>query len=378
MKFNVPSRALYSFASAVSKVINSKNAMVILNSFLFHLSGGKLQVVACDMENTLVAQLDVMDVEGEGRFCIDSVRLIELLKEIPDQGISFEVNDETHAVKIAYSSGTFDLMATPGEEYPYDPDAAVNDTLIARFTAPASAVLRGIDTTIFAVSHDELRPQMNGIFWDIHEEDITFVATDTKQMARYIDSNIKPGVTTSFTLPSKPCTVLKNVFGRDGELSIAIYDKYVVFENSQFNFTCTHLKGRFPDYNRVIPKNNAYTLTVDREEFVRALRRVAVFSGGQGLVKFKISSNEARMRTDDTGVCGGAYDVVPCEFDGPELLIGFSFKFLLDMFSVLKSDEGLVKLSDPSRPGLIMPSENDEGTDLTMLLMPMSVLSFED
>lgn len=379
MKFNVSSRSLYTFVAAVNKVINSKNALAILNSFLFILKDGKLQIVACDMENTLVGNLDVIITQGEGRFCIDAARIIELLKEIPEQGIEFNVNDDTLGVEIKYSSGTFNLMAVSASEYPYDPDkAAINEEVTARFTMSAEAMLCGIDSTVFAASHDELRPQMNGIYWDIHEADITFVATDTKQLARYIDRNIRPGVNTAFTLPSKPCAVVKNIFTKEGDVTVTIYDKCVVFENEQFNFTCTYLKGRFPDYNRVIPRESAYTLTVAREEFIRALRRVSVFSGGQGLVKFKITPDQIRMRTDDSGVGGGAYEVVPCEFTGSELLIGFSFKFLIDMFSVLDSEEGIIKLSDPSRPGLIVPSENAEGTELTMLLMPMSVGEFKD
>ena len=187
MKFNVPSKSLYSFVSAVNKVINSKNAMTILNNFLFYLEGDKLQVVACDMENTLVARIDVMDAEGSGKFCIDAARIIELLKELPDQGIQFVINDENLAVEIIYSSGTFNLMAINGSEYPYDPEAAtVNDSEVASFELPASNILRGIDNTIFAASHDDLRPQLAGVFWDIHPEDITFVASDTKQLVKFL------------------------------------------------------------------------------------------------------------------------------------------------------------------------------------------------
>lgn len=246
MKFNVPSKSLYSFVSAVNKVINSKNAMTILNNFLFYLNGDKLQVVACDMENTLVARIDVLDAEGQGKFCIDAARIIELLKELPDQGIQFVINDDNLAVEIIYSSGTFNLMAVNGSEYPYDPESAtVNDTEIASFELPASNILRGIDNTIFAASHDDLRPQLAGVFWDIHPDDITFVASDTKQLVKFVDRALKTGHETSFILPSKPCNVLKNVFTRDGNVKVNLYEKCIVFESSEFNFTCSLLKGRF-------------------------------------------------------------------------------------------------------------------------------------
>lgn len=353
--------------------------MAILNNFLFSLEGDKLQIVACDMENTLVGRLDVMGAEGEGKFCLDSARIVELLKELPDQGIQFTINDENLAVEIVYSSGSFSLMAINGAEYPYDPSgSAIDEEKEAEFDAPASAMLRGIENTLFAVSHDELRPQMNGIYWDIHEGDVTFVATDTRQLVKFVDETIKPGFKHSFTLPSKPCNVIKNVFSNDGDVHITIYPKCIVFENSDYNFTCSLLKGKYPDYNRVIPQDSAYTVTVDRDEFIRALRRVSVFSGGQGLVKFKITPDTIKMRTDDAGVCGNAVETVACTFTGQSLLIGFSFKFLIDMFSVINSDEGILKVSDPSRAGLIVPSEDEEGTKLTMLLMPMTVSDFQE
>lgn len=379
MQFNVPSRALYAFVSAVSKVINSKNAMTILNNFLFCLEGDKLQVVACDMENTLVGRIDVMDAQGAGKFCLDSSRIIELLKELPDQGITFKIDDENLAVEIDYAAGSFNLMAVNGAEYPYDPaTAAITEEKEGEFDAPTSALLRGIESTSFAASRDELRPQMNGVYWDIHEDDITFVATDTKQLVKFVDKSVKSGMTTGFTLPSKPCAVFKNVFSREGDVHVTIYQKCIVFENEEFNFTCSLLKGKYPDYNRVIPRESAYTVTVDRTEFISALKRVSVFSGGQGLVKFKITPDMIRMRTDDSGVCGNADESVPCTFTGQSLLIGFSFKFLLDMFGVIRSDEGILKVTDPSRAGLIVPSENDEDTELTMLLMPMTVNDFQE
>lgn len=191
MKFNVASKTLYSSLSAVSKVINSKNALTVLNNFLFTLSGPTLTVRASDMENSLVATLDVMGAEGEGSFCLDAHRMVDLLKEMPPQEMTFEIDDNTFETMIVYPNGEFKTMAIDGNEYP-SPEAD-DDADRINFTCPASVAVSGIDNTVFAVGNDELRPQMTGILWDIKPDRIIFVATDTRKLVRYSNSAVEPG-----------------------------------------------------------------------------------------------------------------------------------------------------------------------------------------
>ena len=159
MKFNVPSKTLYNCASAVSKVINSKNALTILNNFLFELNGNVLTITASDVENRLVSHVEVMDAEGEGCFCVDARRIVELLKEMPDQGITFEINDDNLSVEINYSSGNSSLIAINGNEFPANEAESGAENAIS-FTCPTEQILKGIENTMFAVGNDELRPQM--------------------------------------------------------------------------------------------------------------------------------------------------------------------------------------------------------------------------
>ncbi len=381
MKFNVPSKELYNFVSTVSKVLSSRNALSILNNFLFSLEGTRLTIVACDAENTLVGSTDVTDAEGEGKFCIDAHRIADLLKELPDQGITFQINDENLAVEIQYSNGTYNFVAINGDEYPVDLDNLSMDKdednpKLAEFQVPAESFIKGISNTVFAVGNDDLRPQMQGVLCDIHEDDITFVATDTKQLVRYIDHNLKTGQALSFVIPGKPSNVIRTTFSREGDIKVTVYRKSALFESAKFRFMCSLLKGRYPDYNRVIPTSSSSELRVGRDEFIRALRRVGIFCSGQGLIKFKITPSTVYMRTDDAGTCGNALESVPCEFSGNPMIIGFNYRYLVDMFSTLESQEGIIKLSDQSRPGLIVPTDNPEGTELVMLLMPMTVSDF--
>ena len=178
MKFNVSSKTLYSYVSAVSKVINSKNALTVLNNFLFELNDNLLTITASDLENTLVASLTVMDGEGSGKFCIDARRIVDLLKEMPDQGIEFIIDDNNLSVEIKYNNGNYSFIALNGNEYPSNENT--DDESAFSFNYPTDQLIKGIDNTLFAVGNDDLRPQMMGILWDIKDDAITFVATDTR------------------------------------------------------------------------------------------------------------------------------------------------------------------------------------------------------
>lgn len=376
MKFNVPSKALYSSSSAVSKVINSKNALTILNNFLFTLSGDTLTITASDMENTLTARLNVTEAQGEGRFCIDARRMVDLLREIPDQGISFEINDDTLAVEITCQGGRYSLIAQNGMEYPSSTDKTEADQMLS-FSIDADKVIKGIDNTLFAVSTDELRPQMMGILWDIKPDGITFVATDTHKLVRYASTAIEPGIEGSFILPVKPANIIKNVLGKDDSIDITFTPKGATFSTETYTFNCRFIKGNFPDYNRVIPKNNPSTLTIDRQLLLNAVRRVGVFvDPGFGLEKFKITNDQIHLKSSDSSMLTSGNERLDCEYQGPEIVIGFNAPFLIEICNTLATSDIIVSLSDPSRPGVFRPTDDDPDTELLMLLMPMNVTEF--
>ncbi len=372
MKFNVPSKTLYSFVSSVSKVINSKNALTILNNFLFSLEGDILTVKASDMENSLIGRLPVTEAEGSGMFCLDGRRVVELLKEMPDQGITFDINDENLEVKITYPNGFYNTVAISGLEYPNakkdDGGAKIS------FTAPTEQVMKGIENTLFAVGNDDLRPQMMGILWDIKPDKIIFVATDTRKLVKYTNAMSAPGTEGSFILPFKPANVLKNVFAKEDDIKVTVSEKNVVFESASFTFDCRLIKGAFPDYNRVIPTTNPYILTVDRQSFLNAVRRVATFANeGNGLIKFKLAPDSLTLKSSDSGYGTSGWESVPCEYSGHDFLIGFGASYLIEIFNTISTTDVVMKLSDPSRPAVCVPAENDPDSELLVLLMPMNI-----
>lgn len=374
MKFNVSSKTLYNYLSSVSKIINAKNTMQILNSFLFILEDDMLTIKASDMENSLVGRLQVSDAEGNGRFCLDARRFVELFKELPDQGILFEINDENFELKISYSNGCYSTVARNGIEYPDRAKSATEEEEKITFLCTGTQAIRGIENTLFAVGNDEIRPQMMGILWDVKPESIVFVATDTRKLVRYTNGTSQPGVNCSFILPVKGAAVLKNVFSKEEDITVTLSKTSVVFESPSYTFECRLIKGNFPDYNRVIPQNNPYTLTVDRQSFLTSVRRVSVFGDeGGGLVKFKFTPTLTTLRASDNSFGASGWESVPCDYSGPELMMGFSSLYLIEILSTFSTREITMKLADPSRPALCLPAENDPECELLMILMPMNI-----
>lgn len=374
MKFKIASKALYSTLSGVSKVINSKNTLSILDNFHWKVESDKLTITASDSENTLTAVLPITASEGEGDFCVNARRISDIAKELPDVDVEFSINPSNGAMKIKFPGGVFDMMTLEGSQYPRTVEDA-EETM--SFTCQGSQIINGIENTLFAVGSDELRPQMMGILWDIKPDGITFVSTDTRKLVRYIDNTSAPEIAASFILPLKPAVILKSLLDKDETVSVQISPRSAVFKTENLTLNNRFIKGNFPDYNRVIPTQNPYVVTVDRDTIITAVRRVAVCTDpGHGLIKFRFKPDMLEMKVDDPNVGTFAQQEVPCDFTGNEMVIGFSAMFLMEIFSTIDTQNVIIKLADPSRPGLFEPEDNPEKTSLVIILMPMAVTDF--
>ena len=349
MKFNVSSKVLYSATSAVSKVINTKNTLAILDNFLINLTGNVLTITGSDQENALTARVEVEKAKGEGSVCLGARRLVELLKAIPDQGVTVELNEDTLEMQLTYQSGHYSFVGLPANQYPeFAPESAGEPI---SFSIATEQMITGLDNTMFAVSNDEYRIIMQGVLFDVAPESITFVATDTRKLVRYIDKRTAPGVTGSCVIPSKPANIIKNVFAKDETLNITMNTRSATIESGNFTFQCTFLNGNYPDYNRVIPRNNTNVLTVDRTALLDAVRRVAIFvEVDGGLEKFRIGSESILIKSNDPSLCTSAREQVPCAYTGTDLTIGFNAAYLTEILNTVKSQEVVVNLGDAGRP----------------------------
>ncbi len=370
MKFNVSSSKLFSQLQAVSRVINNKNALPILDDVLFDLSGNELKLTASDGETTIRTSVEVDGVEGSGKVASAAKLLLETLKEFSEQPLAFTIDENNFAVSMVSQNGTYSFVGVNGNEYPEMPASEADAKALA---LPANVLQSAIEKTIFCTADDDLRPVMNGIFFDIAEDKVTMVATDAHRLVRYTNDGVKPGVAASFILPKKPAGLLKNLLAKEeSEVKVIFGAKNARFEFGSTIIVCRQIEGRFPNYNAVIPQGNQNIVTVDRQTFINACKRVAVFANnGTALLRLALSENNIKISAQDIDFSTSAEEVIACDYQGSPMAIGFKAPFLIDLLSSIVSADVQLKLADPARAGLILPAENEENEDVLMLLMPM-------
>ena len=370
MKFNVSSATLCNRLQTLSRVLASKNSIQILDCILFELQDGKLRLTASDSETTLVSTLDVDEADSNGMFAIKAATIINGLKEISDQPITLDVNPETHEIVIYYQNGRSSFVGQGGEEYPSYP--SISDSA-QQLTIDANVLLNGISRAIFATAEDEIRPVMNGVFFDITPDSVTFVASDGHKLVRDRSFTTHCEQPASFILPRKPAKTLKDILAKEnGDAIVKFDDRNARVELENYTLNCRLIEGRYPNYNSVIPQDNPFRVSVDRVTLIGALRRVLVFaSTATSLVKLRVDQNDLIVSTQDIDFSTSAEEHVLCDYSGTAMSIGFKGPFLVDILNCMSSQEVVLELADPSRAGVIVPAEQEEQEDLLMLLMPM-------
>ena len=272
MRFTVSSTALSSKLNALARVINSKNSLPILADFLFDIKDNVLYLTASDSENVMNTQLELFESDGDGRFAVGNHDLLEAVKVFSEQPLTFDINQETNIAKISYQNGLFSLPIENADEYPQT--QAISDG--ATQIVIADAILaENINRSLFATAQDELRPVMNGIYFDLTPEYLALVASDGHKLVRNKLLNIHSDIPAAFILPKKPASLLKTILGKDGgDVTIRFDERNAQISYSEGQLTCRLIEGRYPNYNSVIPQNNPNILTVDRQGLLAALRRV--------------------------------------------------------------------------------------------------------
>lgn len=370
MKFNVSSTSLCNKLQAISRVQNSKNSLPILECVLFDLSDNVLSMTASDSETIITTTIEVSDSEGSGRFAISSKTLISSIKEISEQPITFVINSDTQQVEVYYQNGKYNLVGSNADEYPLPTD---NDNAGESLTISADTLLRGISRSLFATADDELRPQMNGVFFDITPEYTTLVASDGHKLVRNRMLDVHGNNAASFILPKKPALLIKTILPKEeSEVQINFTDRNAKVQFSNYTISCRLIEGRFPNYNSVIPTDNPFRVRVDRMSFISTLRRVSVFANAaSALIKLHIENNKLTVSAQDIEYSTSAEESVMCEYDGNPMSIGFNGPYLLEVLNNITGQEIILELADPSRAGVLLPAEQEIDEDLIMLLMPM-------
>ncbi|MFR9649836.1 MAG: DNA polymerase III subunit beta [Rikenellaceae bacterium] len=374
MKFTVSSSALLSLLSSMGKVINSKNTLPILDYFLMELSAGELKVTTSDLETTLIGSMPIESVEAEGSVAAPAKLMLDSLKEFAEMPLLFEVNSDNWEITLNWKSGK---LSIPGADAVSYPALQKMESEQRELTLSPELLVGGINKTIFATADDELRPVMNGIYFNVDGGEVTLVATDAHKMVKYT-AKCQGDLQASFILPKKPASLLKSLLVKaQDDIKVTFDATNVIFELSSFTLVSRLIEGTYPNYNAVIPTSNPNKLLIDRVEFLNSIKRVAVCSNPTtNLIRMDISQDSVNVTAQDIDFSVSANEKVGCSYDGNPILIGFKSTFLAEMLSNIETATVVVELADSTRAGVFKPLYDEpQDSEVLMLLMPMIINS---
>ncbi len=367
MKFIVSSSALLKQLQQISGVINANTVLPILGDFLFEIENSKLTVTATDLETVMKIHLDI-EAKESGKICIPAKILLDSLKNIPEQPLTFNI-DKNYGVELTSDNGKYKVMGENADNFPKEPVPDDSNS----FTMTSSGLVTAISKTIFAVSSDDLRPAMTGVFFELGEKGISFVATDAHRLVKYTRTDVSCPQKDTFIVPKKPLSLLKSALPlNEDELTISYNSNHLFVKHGDTELVCRLIDARFPDYKVVIPVDNPYLLSVNRTDFQSALRRVSVFSNkSTNQVALSISGSELQLASQDVDFSFEGNERMACTYNGEDLAIAFNARFLIEMLSGADTTEINMELSISTKAGIIKPSEQEPNEELLMLVMPL-------
>ncbi len=370
MRFTVSSTALSSKLTALSRVINAKNSLPILADFVFDINDNVLTLTASDSENVLTTEVLLTESDGNTRFAIGSRDLLEAVKGFSEQPITFDINTESKNAKISYQNGMFSMPIESADEFPQTQNVSDNASTIS---LPSNVLADNLGRSLFATAQDELRPVMNGIYFDLTPDCLAIVASDGHKLVRNKVLTVHSEQPAAFILPKKPATLLRNMLQKDGgDVEIRFDERTAEITYDDGVIVCRLIEGRYPNYNSVIPQNNSNILTVDRLTLLSALRHVQPFANdSSNLIRFHVEGSMLQLDAEDFDYAKTATEQMTCEYNGQPMSIGFKGSSFIDILNNFDCQEVTIQLADPSRAGLVVPSEQPEGQDVLMLMMPM-------
>lgn len=370
MNFTISSSDLNAQLQMLSKVLNSKNALPVLDNFLLDVKQGELKITANDGENVMNSTMPLEICEGEGDFIVPARTLLDAMRELPDQPLRFVIDPDTYAITITYHNGVYKFAGNSAADYPMSPKLTDGSTQVSISSAE---LVMALGRSVFATGQDELRPVMNGVYFDLVPDNLCIVATDGHKLVKTLCKNIAGGKNASFILPKKPALLLKNVLSKDPEkqVEMAFDARQAVITFDRSVLICRLIEGKYPNYMSVIPTSNPHVLRINRKDLMGGIRRILPFaSESSQQVKFKITTQKMVLSSEDVDYAASATEELDCEYTGMEISIAFRGNIILDVLNNLESEIIEFYLADAGKPGLVIPAEQPEGEEVLMLVMP--------
>lgn len=373
MKFTANSVILLKHLNIINGAVPSSPLIPILENFLFEVTEDTLVVTASDLNTTMTTQLAV-DSEGSATICVPAKLIVETLKSLPDQPVSFLLDLDTFAVTLISENGKYKVSGENAIDFPKIPAVKSSDEILI----PASVLSKAVNNTLFAVGNDDLRPAMTGVLFEFSENNTTYVATDGHRLVRYKRFDIVSENEASMIVPKKALNLLKAALPNDSQevtMTYTAQNAYFKFENN--SLICRLVEERYPDYQAAIPTANPFTMTIHRVDFLNSLKRVSLYANkSTHQVRLKISETDLMISGEDVDFSNEGNESLPCEYDGDPMEIGFNARLLTEMLSNMDSNLVELQLAAPNKQGILLPKIKDDNEDILMLVMPVMLTQY--
>ncbi|QSE97074.1 DNA polymerase III subunit beta [Fulvivirga lutea] len=373
MKFIVSSSVLLKQLSSINGVITTNPVVPILENFLFEINENHLTITASDLQTSMITELEVESKES-GNIAVPARILMETLKNLPEQPVTFTIDEDSYSIEISSDNGRYKLAGENATDFPKVPTVSDDFSVDMSTDVLASA----INNTIFATSNDELRPAMTGVYMNLTDTNTTFVSTDGHRLIRYRRVDVASDNGNAIIIPRKALNLLKTTLPSENiNVSVEFNVSNAFFKFGNIKMICRLIDERFPDYENVIPANNDNKMTIDRSEFLSSLKRIAIYANKTThQVRLKITGSELQISAEDLDFANEANERLSCEHDGGDIEIGFNAKFLIEMLTNLDSKKVELMLSEPNKAGLLTPADKDDNEDILMLVMPVMLNNY--
>ena len=368
MKFIVSSAALSKQLAAINGVVANNPVVPILENFVFDITPQQLTVTASDLQTSVTASLAV-EAQDSASIAIPARILLETLRNLPEQPVTFSIDESTYSLEISSSNGRYRLAGENATDFPQIVMAEEGVPV----DIPAEVLKKTINQTLVATNTDELRPAMNGVYMDFREDGATFVSTDGHRLVRYVRSDVGVATQRPFIVSRKTLTLLNTLLPTDNQtVRVNFNDQHVSFQVANVSMVSRLIDERFPDYENVIPANNPNKLTVHRLDFLGSLKRIMIYANKTvNMVTLNMAGSELQIFAEDLDFSNNASERLTCEYTGDNLEISFNAKFLIELLGSLTVEEVEMSFSEPSKASLIMPKEQAEAEDALLLIMPV-------
>ena len=367
MIFTVQQQDIWMGMQAALSIIPAKSTLPILSNAAFDTKGNTLSISSTDLDVSVITHIPVQSTQ-DGSITMPGKKIAEIIRELPNTPIEFSL--ERQQVTISSPSGTYKILGLPKDEFPEFPKA-IEGTQIK---IDGTQLQRMIEKTIFAVSTDETRPALNGVLWQMKNEEMRMVATDGHRLAKIINTKMKmPSIEKEIIIPTKALSCLNRFRSEMEDLkNVTLGENHILFDLGNTQIFSRLIAETYPNYERVIPQDNEKKLTVNRETLSSSVKRVSILSNAiTHQIRFSLKSDGIKLSALDQDIGGEAKEEISAEYVGESMDIGYNATYILEILLQIESEDVVFELNNPTTAALLYPTVQKEDEDYLCLIMPL-------